>query len=111
MARLIERVGAPNLGMNFDPSHLFPAGDMPHYATRSGRPRASATLLAGNEGPLLVGQRPAGGIWPALDSRIEAHVGPLTYDLEQGTVSRPTTAEAVPAAVRLTRSEVGPEAA
>ena len=87
------------------------AGDMPHYATRSGRPRASATLLAGNEGPLLVGQRPAGGIWPALDSRIEAHVGPLTYDLEQGTVSRPTTAEAVPAAVRLTRSEVGPEAA
>ena len=35
MLRLIERTGAPNLGLNFDPSHLFPAGDMPHYVVLS----------------------------------------------------------------------------
>jgi len=30
MLRLIDHVGSDALGMNFDPSHLFPMGDIPH---------------------------------------------------------------------------------
>ncbi len=30
MLRLIEHVGSDSLGMNFDPSHLFPVGEIPH---------------------------------------------------------------------------------
>lgn len=30
MLRLMDHVGSPALGMNFDPSHLFPMGDIPH---------------------------------------------------------------------------------
>jgi sugar phosphate isomerase/epimerase len=30
MLRLIEHVGSDALGMNFDPSHLFPVGETPH---------------------------------------------------------------------------------
>jgi sugar phosphate isomerase/epimerase len=32
MLRLIDHVPSPALGINYDPSHTFPAGDMPHIA-------------------------------------------------------------------------------
>jgi len=32
MLRLIDQVPSPALGINYDPSHTFPAGDMPHVA-------------------------------------------------------------------------------
>lgn len=34
MLRLLDRVPSPALGMNFDPSHMFPCGDMPQLAIR-----------------------------------------------------------------------------
>jgi sugar phosphate isomerase/epimerase len=34
MLRLTDRVPTPALGMNFDPSHMFPCGDMPQLAIR-----------------------------------------------------------------------------
>lgn len=34
MLRLVDRVPSPALGMNFDPSHMFPCGDMPQLAIR-----------------------------------------------------------------------------
>jgi sugar phosphate isomerase/epimerase len=34
MLRLADRVPSPALGMNFDPSHMFPCGDMPQLAIR-----------------------------------------------------------------------------
>jgi sugar phosphate isomerase/epimerase len=34
MLRLSDRVPSPALGMNFDPSHTFPCGDMPQLAIR-----------------------------------------------------------------------------
>jgi sugar phosphate isomerase/epimerase len=32
MLRLIDQVPSPALGINYDPSHTFPCGDMPHVA-------------------------------------------------------------------------------
>src|SRR5947199_155752 len=32
MLRLIDHVPSPALGINYDPSHTFPCGDMPHLA-------------------------------------------------------------------------------
>lgn len=32
MLRLMDHVGSPALGINYDPSHTFPCGDMPHLA-------------------------------------------------------------------------------
>src|SRR5688572_13641652 len=32
MLRLLDHVPSPALGINYDPSHTFPAGDMPHLA-------------------------------------------------------------------------------
>jgi sugar phosphate isomerase/epimerase len=34
MLRLLDHVASPALGMNFDPSHMFPCGDMPQLAIR-----------------------------------------------------------------------------
>jgi sugar phosphate isomerase/epimerase len=34
MLRLVDHVPSPALGMNFDPSHMFPCGDMPQLAIR-----------------------------------------------------------------------------
>jgi sugar phosphate isomerase/epimerase len=34
MLRLTDRLPTPALGMNFDPSHMFPCGDMPQLAIR-----------------------------------------------------------------------------
>lgn len=34
MLRLTDRIPSPALGMNFDPSHMFPCGDMPQLAIR-----------------------------------------------------------------------------
>jgi sugar phosphate isomerase/epimerase len=32
MLRLLDHVPSPALGINYDPSHTFPSGDMPHVA-------------------------------------------------------------------------------
>lgn len=86
MARLIERVGAPNLGMKFDPSHLFPAGDMPHYVVLSLGDRIFNTHFSDNEGHTNAHWRPGRG--DRLESHFRrlavhlGHTGAITLELE-----------------------------
>lgn len=86
MARLIERVGAPNLGMNFDPSHLFPAGDMPHYVVLSLGDRIFNTHFSDNEGHTNAHWRPGRGKidWKAIFAALRSigYTGAITLELE-----------------------------
>ena len=68
MLRLIERTGADNLGLNFDPSHLFPAGDMPHYVVLALGKRIFNTHFSDNEGHTNAHWRPGRGKidWKAI---------------------------------------------
>jgi sugar phosphate isomerase/epimerase len=49
MLRLIEHVNEPNLGMNFDPSHLFPSGDMPQVTVMQMGKRLGHTHFSDND--------------------------------------------------------------
>ncbi|QWW72017.1 sugar phosphate isomerase/epimerase [Rhizobium sp. WYJ-E13] len=86
MLRLIERTGAPNLGLNFDPSHLFPAGDMPHYVVLSLADRIYNTHFSDNEGHTNAHWRPGRGKidWTAIFAALRTigYSGPITLELE-----------------------------
>lgn len=86
MMRLIERTGAPNLGLNFDPSHLFPAGDMPHYVVLTLGKRIFNTHFSDNEGHTNAHWRPGRGKidWTAIFAALKTvgYAGPITLELE-----------------------------
>jgi sugar phosphate isomerase/epimerase len=86
MARFIERTGAANLGFNFDPSHLFPAGDMPHYVVLSMGDRIFNTHFSDNEGHTNAHWRPGRGKidWKAIFAALQTigYSGPITLELE-----------------------------
>jgi sugar phosphate isomerase/epimerase len=86
MLRLIERTGAANLGLNFDPSHLFPAGDMPHYVVLALGSRIFNTHFSDNEGHTNAHWRPGRGKidWKAVFAALAAvgYAGPITLELE-----------------------------
>ena len=84
--RLIERTGAPNLGFNFDPSHIFPAGDMPHWVVLALGDRIYNTHFSDNEGHTNAHWRPGRGKidWVAIFAALKkvGYVGPITLELE-----------------------------
>jgi sugar phosphate isomerase/epimerase len=86
MLRLLERTGSPNLGLNFDPSHLFPSGDMPHFTVLMLGDRIFNTHFSDNDGQTNAHWRPGRGKidWVAILSALEAiqYKGPLTLELE-----------------------------
>jgi sugar phosphate isomerase/epimerase len=86
MLRLIERTKAENLGLNFDPSHLFPAGDMPHYVILALGKRIFNTHFSDNEGHTNAHWRPGRGKidWKAIFAalRMIGYSGPITLELE-----------------------------
>jgi sugar phosphate isomerase/epimerase len=59
--RLIERTGAANLGLNLDPSHLFPSGDIPHYTVYLLGARLYHTHFSDNDGQTNAHWRPGKG--------------------------------------------------
>jgi sugar phosphate isomerase/epimerase len=59
--RLIERTGASNLGINLDPSHLFPSGDLPHYTVYMLGTRVYHTHFSDNDGQTNAHWRPGKG--------------------------------------------------
>lgn len=61
MLRLIERTGAPNLGLNLDPSHLFPGGDIPHYTVYALGSRVHHTHCSDNDAQSNAHWRPGKG--------------------------------------------------
>lgn len=84
--RLIERTGSPNLGFNFDPSHIFPAGDMPHWVVLALGDRIFNTHLSDNEGHTNAHWRPGRGKidWKAIFAALKqiGYSGPITLELE-----------------------------
>jgi sugar phosphate isomerase/epimerase len=103
MLRLIERTGAENLGFNFDPSHIFPAGDMPHYVVLALGKRIFNTHFSDNEGHTNAHWRPGRGKidWKAVFAALATigYSGPITLELEDApgashwTHMRPATPE------------------
>ena len=61
MMRLIDQVGSPALGMNFDPSHLFPMGEMSEMVIYEVGDRVFHTHFSDNDGTSNVHWRPGKG--------------------------------------------------
>lgn len=61
LLRLIEAVGSPGLGVNFDPSHLFPVGEMPQVALYRLNRRVLHCHFSDNDGETNVHWRPGKG--------------------------------------------------
>lgn len=68
MLRLIEHVQSPVLGMNLDPSHLFPLGELPNAVVYQLRDRIYHCHFSDNDGLTNVHWRPGKGKidWEAL---------------------------------------------
>ena len=61
LLRLIEAVGSPALGVNVDPSHLFPVGEMPHVVLYRLGERVLHCHVSDNDGMTNVHWRPGKG--------------------------------------------------
>jgi sugar phosphate isomerase/epimerase len=61
MMRLIEHVNSPALGMNFDPSHLFPMGELPQVVIYELGQRIFHTHFSDNDGTSNAHWRPGKG--------------------------------------------------
>jgi len=86
MLRLIDHVPSPALGINYDPSHTFPCGDMPHVAAyRLGR-RVFHCHFSDNDGLTNAHWRPGMGKidWRALLKALHdvGFEGTLSVELE-----------------------------
>ena len=81
MLRLLERTGVENLGLNFDPSHLFPSGDMPHFTVLMLGDKIFNTHFSDNDGNTNAHWRPGRGKidWVAILAALEAvhYTGPF----------------------------------
>jgi sugar phosphate isomerase/epimerase len=86
LLRIIERTGADNLGMNLDPSHLFPCGDLPHYTAYMMGSRVYGTHFSDNDGTTNAHWRPGKGKidWAALLKALVdvGYSGHITIELE-----------------------------
>jgi sugar phosphate isomerase/epimerase len=61
LLRLLEAVDSPALGVNLDPSHLFPIGDLPHIAIYRLAPHILHCHFSDNDGETNVHWRPGMG--------------------------------------------------
>jgi sugar phosphate isomerase/epimerase len=86
MLRLIERTGADNLGLNLDPSHLFPNGEIPHYTAYQLGSRVFHTHFSDNDGQSNAHWRPGKGKvdWAAVLRALRdiGYDGVLSLELE-----------------------------
>ena len=86
MLRLIEHVGSPALGMNFDPSHLFPMGELSEMVVYEVGERIFHTHLSDNDGTSNAHWRPGKGKidWRAVLEALQSvgYTGVLSIELE-----------------------------
>jgi sugar phosphate isomerase/epimerase len=68
MLRLLDAVGSPALGVNFDPSHTFPVGEIPHTTIYRLNKRVFHCDFSDNDGMTNVHWRPGKGKidWPSV---------------------------------------------
>jgi len=101
MLRLIDHVGSPALGLNLDPSHMFPMGDMPHVAAYQLAGRVWHCHFSDNDGTTNAHWRPGKGKidWRALLVALHdtGFTGTISIELEDvpgvGRPGRTATAE------------------
>ncbi len=86
LLRLIDHVGSPVLGVNLDPSHMFPMGDLPHIAAYQLAGRIWHTHFSDNDGATNAHWRPGKGKidWGALVQALHetGYQGVLSIELE-----------------------------
>ncbi|HEX5692077.1 MAG TPA: sugar phosphate isomerase/epimerase family protein, partial [Roseiflexaceae bacterium] len=86
MLRLIDQVGSPALGMNFDPSHLFPMGEISEMVVYEVGDRIFHTHLSDNDGTSNAHWRPGKGKidWREVLRALQAvgYTGVLSIELE-----------------------------
>jgi sugar phosphate isomerase/epimerase len=86
MNRLIDHVNSPALGMNMDPSHLFPMGDMPQVVVYEVGERIFHTHFSDNDGTSNAHWRPGKGKidWKAVLEALQAvgFDGVISIELE-----------------------------
>jgi sugar phosphate isomerase/epimerase len=86
MLRLIEHVQSPALGMNLDPSHLFPLGELSHAVVYQLRDRILHCHFSDNDGLTNVHWRPGKGKidWEALMRALRevGYDGVISIELE-----------------------------
>jgi len=101
MLRLIEQVGSKALGMNFDPSHLFPMGETPAVAVLKLKGKIFHTHISDNDASSNAHWRPGKGKidWVSVLKALKA-VGydyVLSIELEDVPgVSKPGVDDAAP---------------
>jgi sugar phosphate isomerase/epimerase len=61
LLRILEAVDSPVLAVNFDPSHLFPSGDIPHVSLQRLGKRVVHCHFSDNDGETNVHWRPGKG--------------------------------------------------
>jgi sugar phosphate isomerase/epimerase len=61
LIRLIEAIDSPAIGVNFDPSHLFPSGDIPHMVLYRLAGKILHCHFSDNDGETNVHWRPGKG--------------------------------------------------
>jgi sugar phosphate isomerase/epimerase len=93
MLRLIDHVGSAALGMNFDPSHLFPMGEISEMVVYEVGDRIFHTHLSDNDGTSNAHWRPGKGKidWREVLRALQAvgYTGVLSIELEDvGGVAR-----------------------
>ena len=101
MLRLIERTGADNLGLNLDPSHLFPSGDIPHYTAYLLGSKILHTHFSDNDGQSNAHWRPGKGKvdWSAVMRALKdiGYTGVISFELEDVPGSGKRHQESTPA--------------
>jgi sugar phosphate isomerase/epimerase len=119
MMRLIEHVNSPALGMNFDPSHLFPMGELPQVVIYELGQRIFHTHFSDNDGTSNAHWRPGKGKidWKGVLKALQAvgYDGVISIELEDvpGVAHRgQSSTEALDREMLLTKaylSELGQE--
>lgn len=61
LMRILDAVDSPNLGINFDPSHLFPSGDIPQVSIYRLGDKVQHCHFSDNDGETNVHWRPGKG--------------------------------------------------
>ncbi len=86
LLRLLDYVGSPAVGVNLDPSHLFPCGDLPQMAVYELGDRVFHTHFSDNDGQTNAHWRPGKGKidWSATLAALHdvGYDGVLSIELE-----------------------------
>lgn len=112
LLRLLDHVDSPALGVNFDPSHLFPCGDLPQMAVYELGDRVFHTHFSDNDGQTNAHWRPGKGKidWSATLAALHdvGYDGVISIELEdvpgRASAQHPVAGEAFDRENLLTRA-------